>query len=148
MKKRNSIILIFTIVLILGLYFSKSSINVVDYKKYKYYDKEYIDKYSGKILKSYDEYLEFIANQGLLLNRKNFEKRNYAVLFIFDSCRFKYSGIDVDYGNPKYNESISIQVKVKELYGNKCNNQKIILVPIPKEKAINQDRVKYSFVGV
>lgn len=136
------------IVAFLGFYFYKSSINVVDYKKYKYYDEEYIDKYSGKILKSYDEYLEFIANQGLLLNRKDFEKRHYAVLFIFDSCSYKYSGIDVDYGNPKYNESINIQVKVKGLGGNKCNNQKIVLVPIPKDKAINQDRVKYSFISI
>lgn len=136
------------IVVFLGFYFYKSSINVVDYKEYKYFDEEYIDKYSGKILKSYDEYLEFIANQGLLLNRKDFEKKHYAVLFIFDSCSYKYSGIDVDYGNLKYNESISIKVKVKELEGDKCNNQKIILVPIPKDKAINQDRVKYSFVGI
>jgi len=136
------------ICLFLGFYFYKPKINIVDYKKYKYYDEEYIDKYNGKILKSYDEYLEFIVNQGLLLNRKDFEKKFYAVLFIFDSCRFKYSGIDVDYGNPKYNESINIQVQVKELGGNKCNNQKIVLVPISKDKALNHDRVIYSFVGV
>lgn len=146
MKKILSVFLI--IVSFLGLYFYKSLINVVDYKKYKYYDEEYIDKYSGKILKNYDEYLEFIASQELLLNKKDFEKKNYAVIFVFDSCRFKYSGIDVDYGNPKYNESINIQVKVKELGENKCNNQKIVLVPLHKDKANNHDKVIYSFVGV
>lgn len=146
MKKILSVFLI--IVSFLGLYFYKSLINVVDYKKYKYYDEEYIDKYSGKILKNYDEYLEFIASQELLLNKKDFEKKNYAIVFIFDSCSSKYLGIrNIDYGNSKYNESIVIQVKVKELDGNKCNNQKIILVPISKDKAINQDRVKYSFIS-
>ncbi len=132
----------------LGFYFYKSKISVVDYKKYKYYDEAYIGKYSGKILKNYDEYKEFVGDQEILLNKKDFEKKHYAIIFVFDSCSSEYLGIKrVSYGNSKSNESISIQVKVKELEGNKCNNQKIVLVPISKDKSINQDRVKYSFVS-
>jgi len=134
--------------LLLGFYFYKPRINAVDYKKYKYYDEEYIDKYSGKILKNYDEYLEFIGNQGLLLNKKDFEKNNYAIIFIYDSCSSKYLGIrNIDYGNSKENESIVMSVNIKDFESSKCNNQKIVLVPLNKDKSNNHEKVNYSFIS-
>lgn len=150
---KKVMIAILTIIVLITLYFTcfyKSTIrNVIDYKKYKYYDEEYINKYSGKILKSYEEYKEFVGNQEILINQKDFEKSYYAIIFVFDSCSSKYLGIkSIDYGNPKYNESISILAKIKDFGGEKCNDQKIVLVPIPKDKAINQDKVIYSFVGI
>ncbi len=131
----------------LGFYFYNPVINVIDYKEYKHYDEEYIDKYNQKILKSYDEYREFIGNQEVLLNKKDFKNKHYAILFVFNSCNYEYSGIDIDYGDLQYNESIHIQVKVKEIKGHECNNQKIMLVPLLKNKTINQDRIKYSYTN-
>lgn len=132
----------------LGFYFYNPVINVIDYKEYKQYDKEYIDKYNQKILKNYDEYREFIGNQEVLLNKNDFKNKHYAILFVFNSCNYEYSGIDIDYGDLQYNESIHILVKVKEIKGNECNNQKIILVPLLKNKTTNQDRVKYSYINI
>ena len=136
------IIVVFVIILI--IIFNKSMIkNVVEYEKYKYYDDEYVAQYENKILKNYDEYKEFIGGQKVLLKEKDFEKNYYGILFFGSSCNSEFIGIsEIEYVDP-----VRILVKMKEKHNGICNDKKIILIPLSKDKIKEQEEIIYTYVS-
>ena len=137
--------IIIVIVIILIIIFNKLMIKrVIEYEKYKYYDEDYVAQYENKILKNYDEYKEFIGGQKLLLTEKDFEKSYYGILFFGNSCNSEFVGIsEIEYVDP-----IRISVKMKEKNNGICNDKKIILIPLPKNKIKEQKEIIYTYISI
>lgn len=146
MKKRIVLILtILAIFLIVSFFVYQSKTqNFILYDKYKEYDDEFIDKYQMKILKSYEEYLEFISqvNEKEVLNKDNFKNEYYAIIFFGPSCNVKLNGIR----EIEYKDDISVKIGVDYQDSNCLEQYKIMLIPLSKSKIDNQTEIKCVYI--
>ncbi len=143
MKKRIIVILVIFLIISFFVYQSKTQ-NFILYDKYKEYDDDFIDKYQMKILKSYEEYLEFISyvNEENVLNEDNFKNEYYAVIFFGPSCNVKLNGIR----EIEYKDDISVAIGVDYQDSRCLEDYKIMLIPLSKSKIDNQTEIKCVYI--
>lgn len=143
MKKRIIVILVIFLIISFFVYQSKTQ-NFILYDNYKEYDDDFIDKYQMKILKSYEEYLEFISyvNEENVLNEDNFKNEYYAVIFFGPSCNVKLNGIR----EIEYKDDISVAIGVDYQDSRCLEDYKIMLIPLSKSKIDNQTEIKCVYI--
>ena len=97
-----------------------------------------------KILKSYEEYLEFISpvNEKEVLNKDNFKNKYYAIIFFGPSCNVKLNGIR----EIEYKDDISVAIGVDYQDNNCLEQYKIMLIPLSKRKIDNQTEIKCVYI--
>ena len=146
MKKRMiAIFIILVIFLIISFFvYQSKNQNFILYDNYKEYDDDFIDKYQMKILKSYEEYLEFISyvNKENVLNEDNFKNEYYAIIFFGPSCNVKLNGIR----EIEYKDDISVAIGVDYQDNNCLEQYKIMLIPLSKRKIDNQTEIKCVYI--
>ena len=146
MKKRIIVIFVILVIFLIVSFFvyqSKTQ-NFILYDNYKEYDDDFIDKYQMKILKSYEEYLEFISyiNEENVLNEDNFKNEYYAIIFFGPSCNVKLNGIR----EIEYKDDISVAIGVDYQDNNCLEQYKIMLIPLSKRKIDNQTEIKCVYI--
>lgn len=146
MKKRIVLILTILAIFLIASFFvyqSKTQ-DFILYDKYREYDDKFIDKYQMKILKSYEEYLEFIfqVNEKEVLNKDNFKNEYYAIIFFDPSCNVKLNGIR----EIEYKDDISVAIGVDYQDNNCLEQYKIMLIPLSKRKIDNQTEIKCVYI--
>ena len=146
MKKRIIVIFVILVIFLIISFFvyqSKTQ-NFILYDNYKEYDDDFIDKYQMKILKSYEEYLEFISyiNEENVLNEDNFKNEYYAVIFFGPSCNVKLNGIR----EIEYKDDISVAIGVDYQDSHCLEDYKIMLIPLSKSKIDNQTEIKCVYI--
>lgn len=136
-------ILIIFLVISYFVYQSKTY-NFILYDKYKEYGADFIDKYQMKILKSYEEYLEFNSyiNEENVLIEDNFQNEYYAIIFFGPSCKVKLNGIR----EIEYNDDISVAIGVDSQDSHCLEDYRIMLIPLSKSKVSNQIEINCIYI--
>ena len=146
MKKRIIVIFVILVIFLIISFFvyqSKTQ-NFILYDNYKEYDDDFIDKYQMKILKSYEEYLEFISyiNEENVLNEDNFKNEYYAIIFFGPSCNIKLNGIR----EIEYKADISVKIGVDYQDSNCLEQYKIMLISLSKSKIDKQTEINCIYI--